>query len=120
MALVGLIQFYHTTKGLSKWKGGGYGMYSQIHFNRNEIWYGTSTNCFLEITDESLLNTKEARKVFNSVKRYPNKKKLEKLANLIENELEIEGLIIQVWRPKVNTTELTYTRELIYEFSRIE
>lgn len=109
--IVGIIQLYKTeTTQLSRWKGGGFGMYTSIH----RSYYVITIN-------EDIFSLNQFRNTDVSLKK---RTKLEFLQN--PNDLTAlafydllksptDTTIIKLYQPKVDVEENTLTYQLFYE-----
>ena len=101
--------FFANTKSLSKWKGGGYGMYTEIHYSSNQIYIpGMSV-------DSLVKGNLEIKNQLRYLMLMPNRINLTKAGELILKITRKDSLHIQIWKPNVNSTTGHYTRELIDE-----
>ncbi len=105
-----LIQlFFVNTQRLNKWKGGGYGMYTEIHYYYNQIHIpGMSV-------DSLLKNDLEMKNALGFLMLMPNKNNLNKAGELILKTTHKDSIHIQIWKPIVNSKTGFYSRELIDE-----
>lgn len=108
--IVIVIHFFFTkTQNLNPWKGGGYGMYTGIHFYYNQIYIpGMSSDSLMEANFD-IKNT------FRDLKIMPNDKNLKEAAELILKITEKDSIQIQIWKPTVNSENGIYTRVLVNE-----
>ncbi len=113
--VVAAIQYYNVQQGLTRWKGGGFGMYSEISFQKNEIWVSTQDSFLL--VEDLLPNWQHYSKTIGDVKRFPTQETLEKLYRVIWKLDPEQTYVIEVWRPKMNMKNLNYEKSLIYEYA---
>lgn len=105
-----LIQlFFVNTKKLNKWKGGGYGMYTELHYSANQIFIpGLSVDSLI----------KENHRIKNTLgylMLMPNRYNLKKAGELILRTTHKDSIHIQIWKPVVHSKTGIYSRELIDE-----
>lgn len=101
--------FFVNTRNLSKWKGGGYGMYTEIHYLGNQIYVpGMSL-------DSLLKDNREMKKTLSYLMLMPNKDNLNTAGKLILKTIQKDSVHIQIWKPSVNSENGVYTRALIDE-----
>ena len=101
--------FFVNTQSLTKWKGGGYGMYTGIHYYYDQIYIpGLSV-------DSMIADNIEMKTVLGRLKLMPNDKNLKTAAKLVLETTEKDSVLIQVWKPEVNSKNANYTRVLINE-----
>ena len=106
--------FFVHTKKLNKWKGGGYGMYTEIHYYYNQIYIpGMSV-------DSLLKDNSEMKTTFGYLMVMPNKDNLEKAARLVLKTTHKDSIHVQIWKPIVNSKNGVYSRELIDEIYVIQ
>ena len=101
--------FYVNTQKLNKWKGGGYGMYTGIHYYYDQIYIpGFSV-------DSLIANNHEIENIFRDLKIMPNDYNLNKAAKLVLSETGKDSIHIQIWKPTINSEKGVYSRTLITE-----
>lgn len=104
--------FLVNTKNLNRWKGGGYGMYSELHYKSNQIHIpGMSI-------DSLLKDNREMKRTLGYVMLIPNTENLKKAAELILKTTKKDSVHIQVWKSTVNSKDGHFTRVLIEEIYR--
>jgi len=104
------IQFYTAhTQNLSKWKGGGYGMYTELHYLYNQVH-------ITQLSVDSLKkNHPSIQKAINTVKLMPNRANLQKAGEHILKITKKDSIHIQLWKPQVRYKQQKYTRVLVDE-----
>lgn len=101
--------FFVKTQNLSKWKGGGYGMYSENHYIYNQIFIpGMSV-------DSLIKDNREMKNTLGILMLMPNKDNLSKAAKLILKTEQKDSIHIQIWKPTINSSNGEYSRVLIDE-----
>ncbi len=101
--------FFMNTQSLNEWKGGGYGMYTVIHYNSDQIYIpGISVDSLL--TDDLNMKTTLGR-----LKLMPNDDNLKKAAELVLKKTHKDSIHIQIWKPTVNSKNGVYSRALVNE-----
>ena len=101
--------FYVNTQKLNKWKGGGYGMYTGIHYYYDQIYIpGFSV-------DSLIANNHEIENTFRDLKIMPNDYNLNKAAKLVLSETGKDSIHIQIWKPTINSEKGVYSRTLLTE-----
>ncbi len=101
--------FLVNTKNLSKWKGGGYGMYTELHYFGNQIYIpGMSL-------DSLLKDNQEMKKTLSYLMVMPNIDNLNKAGQLILKTTQKDSIHVQIWKPIVNSKNGHYSRVLIDE-----
>jgi hypothetical protein len=91
MVAIALFQIIQIPKGLTRWKGGGFGMYSEMHPNYRNVVINDS----LYKIDSLKINSKK----HVAVKKYaffPKKKYLQSLAQTLD--LKSDTIRIEVWQ----------------------
>ena len=97
------------TQNLSKRKGGGYGMYTEIHYFHNQIYIP-------EMSVDSLLKDDSEMKItLGYLMLMPNKNKLRQAAELVLKRTKKDSINLQIWKPTINSINGIYSRELIDE-----
>ncbi len=102
------------TQHVSKWKGGGFGMYTETHFVFYEVWINNKN-----IETDTLYENKTLRRAIKELKLTPNTKNLNKVANLFYEKSKKDTIKIEVWKPKTTIENSKYTRVLINKIYRI-
>lgn len=101
--------FMAHTQNLSKWKGGGYGMYTELHYVYNHI----------HITGMSVDSLKKSspsiKKALSKVLLMPNRRNLQKAGEHILKITKKDSIHIQLWKPSVSSKQQSYTRVLADE-----
>ncbi|WP_430467637.1 hypothetical protein [Winogradskyella ouciana] len=93
---------------LSRWKGGGYGMYTEIHYQGNQIY-------ITGMSVDSLIANNSINESFRYLKLMPNERNLEEAARQVLNLTNEDSIHIQVWKPTINSKDGKYTRVLLEE-----
>ncbi|MFK7832653.1 MAG: hypothetical protein AB8B52_05210 [Winogradskyella sp.] len=101
--------FFVNTQNLTKWKGGGYGMYTGIHFHYHQIYIPT-----LSVDSLAEHNT-QIKEAFRELKLMPNQTQLRKTAELILKSTQKDSIHIQIWKPIADSKYKVYSRTLIEE-----
>lgn len=110
MVIVIIVQLFLVyTKQLSRWKGGGYGMYTEIHYSHNQIYIQGG------ISVDSLEKDMDIKEAFKFLRLMPNKNHLEKVAKLVLKKTQRDSIHMQIWKPKIDLRSGLYTRVLIDE-----
>lgn len=101
--------FFVRSANLSKWKGGGYGMYTGIHYWYNQVYIpGMSVDSLIKDNDE-------VKWACNYLMVMPNEDNLKKVAKLVLKASEKDSIHVQIWKPTVNSKTGVYSRKLINE-----
>ena len=96
------------SKNLSRWKGGGYGMYTEIHYYHNKIYVNG-------MSADSLAKDDDLKDALGFLKLMPNKDQLKKTAELVLKKTKKDSIHMQIWKPKMSANNGKYTRVLIDE-----
>lgn len=108
---VACLQIYKTeTTNLSRWKGGGFGMYTNINEVYNIIVINDS------LFSKNHFKTKDAgerQRVKSNLLFNPNNENTKKFIETLKNRNQIEK--IQIYRPVLNPTNNQLRYELSYE-----
>lgn len=104
------------TSNLNRWKGGGFGMYSEVHYYYNEVYISDLSQPLNSLIAED----KFIKHVVMDVKRMPNKSNLENMAKIISKYVASDTISIQVWKPLVNSKNASYSRKLVNQFQYIK
>lgn len=101
------------TDGLSKLRGGGFGMYSVVSYHLNKVWVNNTDYSLDSLTQ----NNRDVRLAVKKLKLIPSQKNLKQTAQLIQKLTRIDTISIQVWKPHIDIEKSLYTRELIIELN---
>ena len=104
------------TFNLSKWKGGGFGMYTEVHYYYNEVFIPHLDPPLTVLADEHY----EIEKIMKDIKRMPNDGNLEKMAKSISKFVSSDTITIQVWKPFIDSESANYSRELVNELQYLK
>ncbi|NRD20315.1 hypothetical protein HNV08_09675 [Winogradskyella eckloniae] len=109
VVVVAVQLFFVSERQLSKWKGGGYGMYSEIHYYYNQIYIP-------DLSVDSLVKTSlEMKETLGYLMVMPNDKNIENAAKLILETTQRDSVFVQLWKPVVSLKNKTFTRALVNE-----
>jgi hypothetical protein len=98
--------YYHQ---LSRWKGGGFGMYSEVHPLWRQVWI---------ISDDSTFQVKKQPKLYAAayrLKMKPDYKNTHAFAVIAANQFHKDNITIQVWEPQLDITTNRLSRKRIQE-----
>ena len=109
IVIIGIQLFYVNTQNLTKWKGGGYGMYTGIHFYYDQIYIPCIS------VDSLLKENKAIADAFGILKIMPNDKILRTAAELVLKRSGKDSIHLQLWKPSVNSKNGVYSRVLFNE-----
>lgn len=104
------------TIDLSPWKGGGFGMYANVHY-----YYSDVNISNLNTTFDSII--KKDKKVANFVmdlKRCPNEARLKHMAELVSKYTSSDTIDIQIWKPSMDAKTSIYSRILINQYQFVK
>lgn len=91
----------------TRWRGGGFGMYSEIHWTNNEIWFNNVP------VDIDLVEIHS--KLCNTVRRNPSEDNIKKLASAIKRDQGLSNFNIEVWRLSFDKNNLVMNKKKINE-----
>ena len=101
---------------LSPWKGGGFGMYADVHYYYNDLII-TNLNKPL---DSILKQDRKVAEYVMDVKRSPNNKTLKHIAELVSKYAKNDTINVQLWKPIIDSKASTYSRVLINEYHYVK
>jgi len=104
------------TNNLSKWRGGGFGMYSEAHYQQREVWIN-NTNIEL---DSIFKKDEQVELAVKRAKLLPGNSELRKTAKLVKHLFNADTLTIQVWKPYTDISTSKYSRKLVNEVTYIK
>ena len=108
------IQFYNVHfKNLSRWKGGGFGMYSEGHPQFRQVW-GFTGNKTIHFNDHKNA-PKRLRQWIVRVQMWPSAKNLEHFAEQVSDLYKTDSVTIKVFEPGLNSGSNTLKMELVKE-----
>ena len=101
--------FFVNTLKLNRWKGGGYGMYTEIHYYYNQIYIpGMSV-------DSLVKDNRDMKDTLGYLMLMPNEDNLKKAAELVLKTTHKDSIHVQIWTPTINSKNGVYSRVLIDE-----
>ncbi|WP_179335157.1 hypothetical protein [Winogradskyella costae] len=96
-------------QNLNRWKGGGYGMYTKIHFYYDQIYIpGMSVDSLVD-------NNIVIKNAFRKLMIMPNDANFYNAAKLVLETTDKDSVQVQLWEPSINSSNGTYSRVLINE-----
>jgi hypothetical protein len=98
---------------LSRWKGGGFGMYSEWQPEKRQVWIVVNDSAF--IINNPKKHPRELVVLAHHLKFFPSDKKLISFGKKARQLLQVEAMKVQVWEPRLHSLENTVIRELIIE-----
>ncbi len=99
-------QLYMQSKGLSRWRGGGFGMYTEVHFDYRQIWVDDS----LVKLDKSL-KAKKDNLLLRSFKAFPSTYMLAKVRERFDIR---DDQNVEIWVPMIEPENFTFYRKRIF------
>ncbi len=120
MLVVVAFQFYMVYNyKLTRWKGGGYGMYAEVNYYLHEIWINTSNaqNPNWKNLDSIGIKDKTILNKIDHTKRLPNYQQLLKLVPEIEKSMNLQIVSMEVWKPLVDVNKGLIQKKLITKWS---
>ncbi|WP_127844499.1 hypothetical protein [Psychroflexus aestuariivivens] len=109
--LVACFQIYQVEfEEKSRWKGGGFGMYTTIHPFNDEIWIDDE---FVSTKNLSKRDSLELQILTLKVKVHPSKHQIKNLVNWLD--IEKDSVKIQIFKPQFDLENSVYTKTLRYE-----
>ncbi len=114
IAGVAFHQFYMVyQKQLTRWKGGGFGMYSEMHPLSREVWIGHSDSMWL--ASDPKLKFRPVANRANRLRFMPNENEMHSFAQLAAKHYRLNHLKVQVWEPVLQKENNSLSRRLIRE-----
>jgi hypothetical protein len=114
LAITCLQLYFVQTKNLTTWKGGGFGMYSSIHYGHSEIWIradGLDIWSPIDSLGKLPIGLDNLKK---DVFRRPFKANLEKLAVEICSFKKYNSIALEIWQPDLETTSGGFHKHRIH------
>tara|TARA_Y100000815_G_C13149186_1_gene427369 strand:- start:262 stop:669 length:408 start_codon:yes stop_codon:yes gene_type:complete len=99
--------FLVNTKNLNRWKGGGYGMYSEMHYYFNKVYVPGLSVDSLAKADSDL------KIAFSNLMLMPNNQNLNLVAKYVLQKTNKDSVLVQIWKPVVDSKSNSYKRMLI-------
>ncbi|MGJ8590908.1 MAG: hypothetical protein ACSHXF_00070 [Aquaticitalea sp.] len=104
------------TSYLNRWKGGGFGMYTGVHYYYNDLIIDDLNKPL----DSILKENRQIANFYMTVKRSPNRRNLKKMAELASKYVASDTVVIELWKPLINSKNSTYSRELVNRYQFIK
>jgi hypothetical protein len=112
--IVAIYQFYMVYRhNLTRWKGGGFGMYSEMHPLTREVWIGNKDSIWRATNPK--ITPKEVPKKANWLRYAPNQKNILTFAALAAEKYKLDSLVVQVWEPYLDPDKNLLGTKLIRE-----
>lgn len=121
LASIAIIQLANAHNGLSRWKGGGFGSYSEIHYSQVKIFVA------FEVQKDELVDqefefeeTDELNRLMQIAQRFPSEENCLALAKEASSISKLSKINIEVWRPSFNpiTHKFRRNKSTSYSFSK--
>lgn len=109
VVVIAIQLFLANTQRLNAWKGGGYGMYTSIHYYYNQIYIPGM------VVDSMIADDNQMKRVLGRLKLMPNDDNLVKAAKYVMKTTDEDSIHIQIWKPTVNSENGIYSRALVNE-----
>lgn len=104
------------TWNLTKWKGGGFGMYSEVHYYYHDVFISPLT-VSLDTLQKKDANISDA---IMQAKRMPSDANLKRMGELVSKYAPGDSISIQIWKPRIDAKNALYARELINQVTIIK
>jgi hypothetical protein len=96
--LISCISYYNAEyKNQTRWRGGGFGMYSEICWDMNEVWFDN--------IPDSLNFTEIYRQECNKIRMKPSTKNMNYVGELIRDNYSLHNFTIEMWKLNYNLNE---------------
>jgi hypothetical protein len=93
IVIVAAMQFYNVqTNNLTLWKGGGFGMYADIHWRFREVWFFG--------LPKGIDPIKGFETEANYARQYPSDQNIMRLARKVRDKFKVSGFSVEVWSPR--------------------
>lgn len=110
--LISLNQLRLRKEGLNSWKGGGFGMYAEIHPIFRKVFI-KANNSSEQIDQKKVLSNKSKDIMHDKILIYPKDDYLQKIkSDYIENT-KLNHVQVEVWVPVFDPNELTFELKLL-------
>lgn len=109
-------QMYQVDNGLSRWKGGGFGMYSEIHYNQVKIFVRFMAKQE-DLVNKEFVETDELNRRLKLAQRFASQDNCMEVAKEVQNISGIPQIKIEVWRPRFNPVTKAFYREKTKEYT---
>lgn len=104
------------TTQLSPWKGGGFGMYAEMHY----YYYDIEVSHLNKPIDSVLLVDRKVARFLMDLKRMPNDANLERMGQMVSKYATNDTITIQLWKPLIDAKTSAYSRELLKQYHYIQ
>jgi len=113
---VACVQLFLVGKGLNRWRGGGFGMYSEFHYSDTVVLIKSAKGSAAR-QDSIVLADSIPRSLVQSVGIFPHEPSVKKLAAQVASKIKHDSFLIEVWKPSLDMDSLIYRRKLILRYS---
>lgn len=104
------------TTQLSPWKGGGFGMYAEMHY----YFYDIEVSHLEKPMDSVILLDRKVARFLMQLKRMPSNANLERMGQMVSKYATNDTLTIQLWKPLIDAKTSSYSRELLKQYQYIK
>lgn len=107
MLVIAIVQISHIPKGLTRWKGGGFGMYSEMHPDLRQV-----------VVNDSLISAKGTSnpKLLAAERKYANYPKSTYLKNFVKVlDFSSDTLKIEVWQVFFDSKTQLLNKQIIHQ-----
>lgn len=110
MVIVATIQMVSANKTeLTRWRGGGYGMYAELNWISHEVWFYNVPMGIDYLTIHSDLA--------NKVRRNPSDKNLQALGDAVKAKHNLSNFYISVWKLQYDNSTNVITKRKANEIN---
>lgn len=106
--LVFCYQLFLVNNGLNRWKGGGFGMYSDYHIYHYDLKING-----ISYKKDSIYSKRKYNSVIKNYLYFPNSENTKKLIQKLD--LNKDRLNLKIYQPKLNTENMQFCKKLRYE-----
>lgn len=101
-------QFHEVyTNQLTRWKGGGFGMYSEIHPLDKRVWVITPDSSWIIHDRKTTLG-----QMAHTLRFFPNNKAMDLFGKKVATTYKLEYFNIEVWEPFLNPENNKLSKKL--------
>ena len=111
--LVALNQLRLRRDGLSSWKGGGFGMYAEMHPVYNKVFIKSKSN---QRAQRKFEPSRESVLLMQKIRHFSHQDYQEDLKNEYATLTGINDLVIEVWIPEYNAERGSFKMILYHEY----
>ena len=114
---VAAVQLYlQHARQLTRWKGGGFGMYSEIHFTYRELWIRDGDDAYSLFHETAISDSGQREEAIRQERRHFDRCMRWTTHACLAERAEGDGRTFEIWELTVDTESLEMRRRLLARY----